>query len=111
MTGRSAAKNSSMVRISPCMYRRSSDEVNTEAMGSERSASTAEKTTVRATETATVYRNASRIMSNRPIPYSAEHTASIAPPRAWAAMKMKFAIRHPVEYIPTASVPPQSITM
>lgn len=111
MTGRNMAKNSSISVMSSWRYDRSSETVNTEASTPDDRASTPDRTTVHATDLVTENRNASRIMSNRRMPYSAAHTATIAPPIACAMMRMKFAILQPVEYSPTMSVPPHSITM
>ena len=110
ITGRKAAMDRNIRTVSSRRYLRSSACVNTDVSTPEPSASTMERTTVQIIDTTTVYLSASEIMSNRFMPYSAEHTATNAPPMACAMMRMKLAILHPVEYIPTASVPPQRMT-
>ncbi len=83
--------------MSSCRYLRSSACVNTDDSTPEPSASTIDNTMVQMIDTTTVYLSASEIMSNLFIPYSAEQTATSAPPMACAMMRMKLAILQPVE--------------
>ncbi len=73
--------------ISPCICLRPSLWVKTAEIGSANRAVTAENTTRRANALVAVKRKPSRIMSNLPMPYSAEHTLTSAPPIAWAGTK------------------------
>ena len=82
--GRKRQNISIMFLISACMCLRPSLCVNTPAIGSAIVAAIIENSTSNRNALEAVKRNPSRIMSNLPMPYSAEHTLTSAPPMAWA---------------------------
>ena len=84
MTGRNTAITRSRTVISPVRCPMSSAWVKTAAIGPAAAIRMTARQAMVSMDTFREKRNASRTMSLRPMAYSLEHAATIAPPTAWA---------------------------